>query len=135
MAISLSRQGEFEVLSALIREPITLRLFKNDIIPHRDNIFKDFKQVSGGGYKPQTLTTLNWKFKIIEDEYTTTYLELEFLFLTPLKDPIFGSYATKLVDGKQKVIWADRSSEAPLHIIIRGDRIVISPQLKIATCL
>jgi len=134
MSIALARQGEFEILKALTSEPITLRLFTNDIYPHSDIVFRDLKQVSGSGYQPQTLSPLNWKISIINGSYTASYPEVEFLFLNPFKNEIFGNYATKTVGGLQKVLWADRSEQAPMHIIIRGDRITVTPTLRLPKC-
>lgn len=131
MALSLSREGELLVLESIIKDNLTLRLFLNGTHPSKTMIFKDFIEVKGGGYKPQEMLRSDWDFKDINGRLAVVHPTVFFVFMSAVKDEIYGSYGTKTVDGKEKVIWAERFQDGPYIVLNRGDDVTVDPTIKL----
>ena len=131
MPISLLRDGEIELFKALLKEPLTLRLYTNELVIDKNMNYDDFEQLSSeSGYEPQILIPSKWVYDEIKGKFTAMHPGVEFIFSGPLSKKVFGSFVTKQVKGKPVVLWAETAPDAPVIIYNRGDKVIVNPIIR-----
>ena len=110
-----------KILSLLIQQPLTLRLFRNEISPAGDETPLDFDEVTGGGYKAVPLITAAW---VIEGNLAK-YPPVTFVF-TGQVGQVNGYYVTL---GSDEVLFAESFGDTAPFIRTAGDEIEVTPRL------
>ena len=98
--MSIPNVEEGRILENYIRNPISLRLYSNDITPGETSTLASFTQVAGGGYAAKTLLTASWTVTPGAPSIAT-YAQQTFTFtgVTTAPGTIYGYYLVDTVTG------------------------------------
>lgn len=91
---------EFQVITFLLNQNLTLRLYGNNITPTNSSTTGQFTEISGGGYTSKPIIFANWT--ITQDEPTEAVYSVQtWTFTGSIDAPgtIYGYYITKNSDN------------------------------------
>lgn len=107
-------------------EDLVLKLFTNDIVPRDDDDNLSYAEATGFGYAPITLDGKKWR-----DEkgppVSVQYAQQVFSFTGPI-GKLYGYYLVQ--EKSQKLMWAERFSDGPYHVVYAGSKIEVTPRLE-----
>lgn len=109
-----------------LANPITLRLFSNNLTPNNTSVLADFVEVSGGGYATIPLVAAHWGITQATTNTGVPYAlatydsNQDFNFSGPTNSPsvIYGYYITD--DATGVVLGGDRLPVSPYTPILGG---------------
>lgn len=129
---SIPNTEEQRIGEDYVRNPVSLRLYSNDVTPGESSSLASFTQVAGGGYAAKTLDSGSWVWTP-GDPTEGEYAEQEFVFTGPTDSPgtVYGYYLVDTVTGLY--IGGERlaSSIAPLTPVA-GSKIKITPKVSVS---
>jgi len=102
--------------SAILAGHLELRLFVNDVRPHRGSSRADFAEPTLAGYTPILLLGSEWELTA----ESAVYPEQAFSFAGVGED-VYGYFVLK----GQTLFWAERFSDGPYPIRRVGDRVFV----------
>jgi len=129
MALVLSNQGEQIALEALVGkvagQNLILRLFENNYTPVEGTTEVSVVECTFAGYSAITLIAANWVFTAADPSHVD-YAQQTFTSNTGSQDKYaYGYYLTQVTSGK--LVWAERFTDGPYHIVNNGDAIKVTP--------
>lgn len=129
MALHIPRVGLIRLLSEIVADALTLRLFSNNPTLDPTTVAGSFTEAVGGGYAAVSLGA-GWTITSSNPSTALYNAEITFSFTGPLTGPptIFGYYITRATGD---VVWAEylhNSSRAP-QIPANGSFLKITPKI------
>jgi hypothetical protein len=112
MSICVPNVGKIKALELYLADPLTLKLYSNNVTPNSLKVAGDFTEVVGGGYANFVLTFAHWGItggspgRALYDEIK------QFTFTGPTTAPgtIYGYF---VVDAGGVLRWAERFPVTP----------------------
>lgn len=104
MALTLTVEAELRLLRGLLGQPLTVRLFGNDVRPTRAG--GSLVEVSGGGYAPRRVGVTAWRMDT-EDGDMGAISETQTFGFTGEGPTVYGYYVTP-DDDASLVLMAER---------------------------
>lgn len=108
MSLIVPNAQEVEVLTARLTNPLTMRLYGNDVTPNGSTTVAAFTEITGGGYATKPLILANWGITA-GDPSVAIYNAIQTWTFTGVIDPpgtIYGYYVTRDSDGL--LMWSER---------------------------
>lgn len=130
MSLVVPNAGEVIALSYLVgkvttAEPLTLRLYTNDVTPGESDTAGTYTEASGNGYSAIALTGANWT--VTGGAPTSAaYAQQTFSFTGALGN-VYGYYLTRT--SSSDLVYAERFSDGPYNVVNNGDQVKITPQI------
>ncbi len=115
------------MLNIMDPQDLVIRLFANNIIPADEDTVVSFQEVQGSGYQPQDLVPSSWTI-VSGNPTEAKHREITWEFDKELGN-VFGYYITRKDTGE--LMWAERFKDGPYPIDTRGDKIKVTPKLKL----
>lgn len=106
-------------------EPLTLRLFTNNVTPGETDVVGTFTEATGVGYAAVPLTGASWT--ITPGAPTSAANAQQTFTFTGSLGNVYGYYLTRTTTGD--LAYAERFSDGPYAIANNGDQIKITPTI------
>lgn len=111
--------SQVDMLSDILRDPCTVRLYVNEIGP--EPTAADFVEPQGGGYVGKSMRAAGWDMTRAPEE--ATYPKQTWTFTGPV-GVVRGYYVTRNTDGRLR--WFEPLSGGPMRIVNDGDQISVA---------
>lgn len=106
-------------------EPLTLRLFTNNVTPGETDTAATFTEASGNGYAAIPLSGAGWT--VTPGAPTSAAHSQQTFTFTGALGNVYGYYLTRTTSGD--LAYAERFSDGPYAIANNGDQIKITPTI------
>jgi len=112
MSIVVTNVGKIKALELYLADPLTLKLYSNNVTPISSKVAGDFTEVIGGGYASIILTFAHWIIAGGSPAAGTYDSTKQFTFTGPTTGPgtIYGYF---VVDAGGVLRWAERFPVTP----------------------
>lgn len=131
MGFLLSNSGEKEVLRNITQDTLSLHLFANDVIVSKDLNLENLEEVTGGGYSPKELESLNWILTSNSKDVNSLTYPTQFWNFKDKVGNVYGYFVAKQTITGQKLMWSQKFEEGPFDIQIAGDVIKLTPIIEL----
>lgn len=128
MPMKVPNALELEIVTRVLTDVMTLRLYGNNKTPGNTDIAANYTEVAGGNYVNYPLVLASWEI-IAGTPTIATYNNLIWIFNGALNAPntIYGYFVTRNSDGK--LMWAERFPAATVPFSpVNGSKIVVLPR-------
>lgn len=129
MSLVVPNTLEVEVLTDLMTDALTMKLYGNDATPAAGSSAASFTEISGGGYASKPLTFANWSISAGDPSQAVYNATQQWTFTGPISGTgnVYGYFVTRNSDGK--LMWAERFPSAVVPFVpIAGSIIKVLPR-------
>lgn len=128
MSLVLCNQAETLALQYLLNRNLTVKLFENNKTPAETDTEADYTEATFTGYAAKTLTYANWNFTPGAPSAATYNAAQTWTSSAGSQDKYaYGYFVVQAADGK--LLWAERFSDGPYHIVNNGDTVTLTPAI------
>lgn len=135
MAGVLNNFGEDRMLGLLVNKGagyavanVTLKLFKNNVVPAETDTSSTFTEATFTGYAPLLLTGSSWSLTPGAPS-AATVAQQTFTCTAATSEPIYGYFLTAATSAGSPPIAAEAFSDGPYTVTNNGDSIKITPNI------
>lgn len=128
MPLVVPNAAEIDILTLILTQNLTLRLYGNNITPGPTDTAATYTEIAGGGYANKPLTFAGWTFTAGAPSFGL-YAQQGWVYTGVINAPgtVYGYFVTRDVDGK--LVWAERFPAAVLPFVpIAGSITRITPR-------